>query len=187
MRRLMAPVLSLALLFGASGLPVLGTNFGSGIAHICDDTVYSQCVADNGTHTVYAASLTADWSAALNSAITVYNGHADLSVSLGACCSTDVVAYDFDYGDTGYWAWTACEDEASYGGSNPDRWCKPQGIYFNQEYTWAANPRKSIACHELGHSLGLRHSSESTSCMKYASTTNLSYTSHDSALLAGQY
>lgn len=76
---------------------------------------------------------------------------------------TDVIAFSEDYGENGAAGWVACPPDAPQG-INPSghRWCQQQELFFN------LNPRYSIffdddasrdhvACHELGHTLGLRH------------------------------
>jgi predicted Zn-dependent protease len=81
-----------------------------------------------------------------------------------------------------------CGDEATYGGSDPDRWCRPQDIQLNTHYSPSASAKKSIACHELGHTLGLRHSVQvGVSCMRDGEWTQQGYSPHDSTMLAGQY
>jgi hypothetical protein len=76
---------------------------------------------------------------------------------------TDVVAFSEDYGENGAAGWVACPRDAPQGiNASGHRWCQSQELFFN------LNPRYSIffdddasrdhvACHELGHTLGLRH------------------------------
>jgi hypothetical protein len=76
---------------------------------------------------------------------------------------TDVIAFSADYGENGAAGWTYCPPDAPQG-ANPagHRWCRQQHLIFN------LNPRYSIffdddasrdhvACHELGHTIGLGH------------------------------
>jgi hypothetical protein len=76
---------------------------------------------------------------------------------------TDVIAFSGDYGDNGAAGWVYCPPDSLQGlNTRGDRWCRHQELFFN------LNPRYSIffdddasrdhvACHELGHTLGLSH------------------------------
>jgi hypothetical protein len=69
-------------------------------------------------------------------------------------------------------AWTTCDHFADYGLVNVryHMWCQPHRIYY-QAYPEAndcwnnAACRRWLACHELGHTLGLQHASRTTTCM----------------------
>ena len=76
---------------------------------------------------------------------------------------TDVIAFSGDYGDNGAAGWVYCPSDAPQGINRFDhRWCRHQelhlnynprfGLFFDDEAS-----RGHIACHELGHTLGLRH------------------------------
>ncbi len=92
----------------------------------------------------------------------------------------DASVIEGNYGSTDWWAYTACSVTANYGGSDPRRWCRPQLVVYNKTHpgNWdgSTNGRKAVACHEVGHTLGLRHT-YATSCMKAATTTNTTPTS----------
>ena len=76
---------------------------------------------------------------------------------------TDAIAFSDDYGENGAAGWVYCPTDAPQGANaHGDRWCRQQEIHFN------LNPRYSIffdddasrdhvTCHEMGHTLGLRH------------------------------
>ncbi len=79
-------------------------------------------------------------------------------------------------------AYTACAAGADYGGSdaNHTRWCRPQRFVYNTFYAASHFPtdnnKRYIACHELGHTIGLQHPYPSPSeppqtCMKSATIT----------------
>lgn len=47
--------------------------------------------------------------------------------------------------------------------------------------------RKALACHEVGHTVGLDHSNESSSCMRTGAHTTVKLSSHDVAHINGRY
>ena len=76
---------------------------------------------------------------------------------------TDVIAFSGDYGDNGAAGWVYCPADAPRG-INPsgDRWCKHQELHLNVNPRYAIffdddASRDHVACHELGHTIGLRH------------------------------
>ncbi|MDX1468226.1 MAG: hypothetical protein R3258_02690 [Acidimicrobiia bacterium] len=84
----------------------------------------------------------------------------------------DVIVYDHDvYGNNGAVAWVDCPaNNTGIGGLGASRWCRGQILRYNAFYepfwvdeTWA---RAGLACHELGHTVGLREDTHETSgCM----------------------
>ena len=76
---------------------------------------------------------------------------------------TDVIAYSGDYGDNGAAGWVYCPSDAPQGINRFDhRWCRHQELHLNYNPRFGLffdddASRGHIACHELGHSLGLRH------------------------------
>jgi hypothetical protein len=96
----------------------------------------------------------------------------------------DVIITDSLYPDIGLVAWAECLPYApngeyevgkyntGVGGNHPDRWCRGQKIRYNEryestDYSTTADARK-VTCHELGHTIGLRHTASSASCMYQA-------------------
>jgi hypothetical protein len=76
---------------------------------------------------------------------------------------TDVIVYAADYGENGAAGWVWCPPDAPQGTNDRgDRWCRHQELHFNLNPRYAAffaDPasRDYMACHELGHTIGLRH------------------------------
>ena len=76
----------------------------------------------------------------------------------------DVSVSDSDYGDNGILGWVECPTTNSgEWGTDPNRSCRGQLLRFN---TWwyfntgeldSTGARRRLACHEMGHTVGLRH------------------------------
>lgn len=77
--------------------------------------------------------------------------------------ATDVIIFSEDYGDNGAAGWVYCPAGAPQGINRwGDRWCRQQELYLNLNQRYAAffaddGSRDHVACHELGHTVGLRH------------------------------
>lgn len=173
--------------------------------HCNDSPFYSECVAEVGSQSVrIESSVPGDLAAATRWSMADYNS------------VTDVFFFEPDPGETDinvkvraasysatWWASTACEYPGSptvYGGSETplpgNRWCKAQVFRWNLTYKSTKYPgttaQHNIACQELGHTLGLRHSTTSdpnwaSSCMRSGTTTNPTTTTHDRAHVNARY
>jgi hypothetical protein len=77
--------------------------------------------------------------------------------------ATDVVVFSEDYGDNGAAGWVYCPPDAPQGVNRyGDRWCRQQQLFLNINPRYAGffaddGSRDHVACHELGHTVGLRH------------------------------
>jgi hypothetical protein len=122
-------------------------------------------VADNMRHLVhFDATLTEPLRIAMRAALAVYDG-TEMIVSEQARPNrmTDVVVFSQDYGDNGAAGWVYCPPDAPQG-VNPvgDRWCRLQELHLNVNARYGAffaddGSRAHVTCHELGHTVGLRH------------------------------
>jgi hypothetical protein len=76
---------------------------------------------------------------------------------------TDAIAFSDDYGENGAAGWVYCPLAAPQGvNPNGDRWCRQQEIHFNINPRYSLfflddGSRDHVTCHELGHTIGLRH------------------------------
>lgn len=95
----------------------------------------------------------------------------------------DVRVRDYGAGDNGAFAWVNCPEGADEGGANPNRWCYGQILTWNlfPGYDYAndtAQERRSRACHELGHTFGLRHQFDDSvpgTCMRTYNAGRIAY------------
>jgi hypothetical protein len=76
---------------------------------------------------------------------------------------TDVIVRAANYGQNGAAGWVWCPPSSPHGvNERGDRWCRRQRLFFNLNPTYRAffadrASRDYIACHELGHTIGLHH------------------------------
>lgn len=177
------------LLVLVSASSAIGANFGSNTAayqspaHPCDTDASSQCIANNGSHLWYPSNVTANLLAATRTASATYDAVADVSTSEQPSSSNvDVIVMDEFTGLVGIVAWTECADGAATGGTDPHAYCRPQWLRYDLSDTLdydTVGERNSIACQEMGHTLGLRHSSSTSSCLYFYRTTQAGLVQHD--------
>jgi hypothetical protein len=93
----------------------------------------------------------------------------------------DVRVMDDEYGDNNLLGWVNCPPRAIEHGTNPDRSCYGQVLKRNLSYPLPEEGRRYMACHELGHTVGLQHEFEihSDSCMRLVRDDTPSYSQED--------
>lgn len=170
-----------------TALPALASNFGS--IQSGSDTGW---LTDNGTVIVTQINLESATTTGVNNAVanynTVFSSTFGVSTWADTACTdvpADMCVYDSYYGATLPWnAVVSCIGTTS--GSHPNKVCTVTEILINLSKNLGA---QRLACHEMGHSVGLRHSSESASCMKDTSAggTSAVLSSHDKNHLATFY
>lgn len=109
--------------------------------------------------------------------------------------SWDVTARELNYGSTGVVGWVDCPPTAFQGGSHPSHHCADQILRLNDVYDFqydTTNEARSVVCHELGHTVGLRHSNDVDSpgsCMFRVGPdpTRIGLTPHDYEYLFSRY
>jgi hypothetical protein len=76
----------------------------------------------------------------------------------------DVIVSDYNYGDSGVLGWVECPPDNTWeSGTDPYRSCRGQKLRFNSYYWYydtyfdTQTQRRKRSCHELGHTVGLRH------------------------------
>lgn len=174
-RRLLHDAIPSSLLMLAWWLVVApiatASNFGSGIDHACDTTYSSQCVADNYDHRVRFFSIdNANLLTATRDRMSYFNSFAGRLNMYEVSSSADVNVQDLYVGAVGWWGVGYCASSATYGGSDPNCWCRPQVLTYNLSYSAGVGQPYYLACHELGHTVGLRHYNHVT-CMVNADLT----------------
>lgn len=93
----------------------------------------------------------------------------------------EVEIWDNDYGETEWAGGYVCETESG-------TVCLKGIVYFNLYYgPYSPTQERHLACQEVGHAVGLDHSSEGSSCMKPAAYSNTSFTSHDDGEVNAKY
>lgn len=180
--------------------PVAGNNFGSTASPGEGDSPSSSVNLDpNSHHTIrffYIETLqrnATEWGLGrIDQSLMSTQVLADTTCS--ACTSQDVLITDGNYGDNGVVAWNSCPGTATVTGVHPERTCYGQIVRYNNgaypEYYNSTLKRYRLGCHELGHTVGLRHNEFDTaviSCLnRYVRTSN-DFTAHDLEHLNFEY
>lgn len=168
-RRALSLWVALFVLLGPQVGPARADNF-AGPTSATGCTMLN--MADNYEHTYYYSGLTSAVSAALDWTRTNNLDPTEMtSVTVSSVtAATDVVAYDADYTTYCGYTWNGSGGSTiglvtcvSLSGST----CEKHELRFDTSYTSGATVtnRRSLACHENGHTVGLAHRASSDSCM----------------------
>jgi hypothetical protein len=111
---------------------------------------------------------------------------------IGDCYSSeaisgfDVCLMDADYGNNGVLGWVQCPTNVA-SGSHPNMQCDLPLARLNEFFSGATGQYNT--CHEIGHTVALQHTSDSSSCLKTASSggSSATYSSHDRGHLLIEY
>jgi len=150
-------------LFLALGYVAEAGNFGSTVCGGDPNNCVS--LAENAGHSIDLENVTSETDNAVRWSATNNYDPTDMNFSVGTGLSNwDVRVTDDNFGLNNLYGWAACPDVAVTGGSHPNRWCRGQRVRFNHSYYNEAfntlTKRRSMACHEMGHTVGLRHRDE---------------------------
>lgn len=153
----------------------------------------SECLVANGvatcvslgntlTHHYYFGNIEVNQRAAINwVSLNVYTT-TDLNTSEQLQSDVDVRVWDSTYGANGIWGWVDCPSTCPRTGAHPNRTGFRQELRFNLTYPNAFDTlfeRRYMACHEFGHTVGLRHSGNTGSCMYADVPTSNVLDAHD--------
>jgi hypothetical protein len=183
-RAVLASCIGLAAALGISSAGS-AENFGAGLPPDQDDRCTeeshaSQCTANNGNHGVMIVTAMNNnlETALINSVADDYDDNPNSDTDITAIMSTNVNTADVwaavtDGQNPREHGWGTCIEGAMTGDQGFEKWCKPQAMVFNTDFAqeWNNDPglRRWVVCHEIGHTLGLRHTngrhSSLASCM----------------------
>lgn len=168
-RLLLAAIVSAVLILSPTA--VVASNFGAWFA-------------DGRGHIFIYVSLGAAYTTASNNARSTDLNPTDINTSMTSAHDTaDVAVYDEDHGDAGYYGYYQCITASS------SSVCTHSHAVFN---TWSGlglndTKRDSVACHEFGHSVGLKDFNTYWSCMHDDEFFPTVYSDHDRVHINGRY
>lgn len=178
MRRSMQ-VAALATAFVAA---TAGTSYANGFGPNGGGLLF----ADNSHHTFTYVDLSPEFNSSMNWArVDALGARTDMTEAyVGRTSDTDVVAHDGFYGGT----WLGSARCVSQSGTDGDR-CQQWEVLLNQSnfVGRSQDERTKTAVHEVGHTVGLGHSTESTSPMQQGYFTIITYSGHDASHINGKY
>lgn len=154
--------------FATSSLTASASNFGSQCCVGTSGTTNGVFLTNNDFFNVIQRNLTATYAAGVDATIAnSYNlpeGWSSATWADTSCdpAGHDTCVYDSAYGNNGFNGWNQCVS-GQESGSHPDMVCDEAHVKIN---TSLSPPAERVACHEIAHSVALRHTMESTSCVK---------------------
>lgn len=180
---------SLAFVFGASAVAIASNFASTAVGGTPPNNVN---LANNATHLVYFGAVGAQLkSATLGRMSSAYTAATDVTMSeTTSSTNYDVRVLDNSYGLNGAAAWVVCPPAAIEGGTDPSRWCFGQDLRYNLSYPNyydTASERSWLACHELGHTIGLKHTTASNSCLRETHNGTTLLSSHDISHVNSNY
>lgn len=186
---LLIAVMGVTATFVVYPAAVSASNFGSAGTAGTSGTTNGVWLTNNNFWNVGKMSLTATYSTGVDQAVEEEYEATDFTANplTPATCDEagyDVCVFDSNYGDNGLNGWDACAGATT--GSHPNQQCGLAWVRINQFYS---PPAKRIACHELAHSVGLRHTQEQASCVKRTADggTSSDLSAHDMAHINANY
>jgi hypothetical protein len=184
-------VISGVVLIVAIWSSALATNFGS------DDgwgtNPYNNVsLAQNQSHWIYRDSfLPSNLSSDILWAVNNLGTGSDIMLLDTAWQAlADVRAWSWSWGIDYPPAWVNCPWSGTTSGSHPNMSCFGQDMHFNlsrTEFYDTQAERRFVVCHELGHTMGLKHRQSESGCMQQGNLTINQYTPHDIAHLNAAY
>ncbi|WP_203906423.1 zinc-dependent metalloprotease family protein [Rhizocola hellebori] len=152
--------------------------------------------ADNATHSFHYVDLTQHMTDATNWARTNNLNPTDINTTYDSTLDslTDVVVRDVHYVDYCGYDWlqpggSGVVGLATCDSLSPSGQCEQHTVRYNLNFTESTpqSNERGLACHELGHTLGLQHTTGNT-CMQtgYPKPVN-DYSNHDRTHIANNY
>lgn len=165
-------MLAVAILLAATAPMAIGSNIGSQGTPGASGQTNGVFFLPNSTMTVKPVVLGATNMKAVSLTLNDSYVPTDLIVRTGRndanCLDDRVCVFDGYYGKNGLYGWNACYGNTT--GNHPAMRCSQAYVRLNQSYTPPSYKR--LACHELGHSVGLRHTSFTGTCMTTSITSS---------------